>query len=67
MKHPLLWPVILTVITLYIAGLVFLDRSSSNINVVTEDRKPALVSGITCLTLGSGLLVLGIFMFRKRD
>ena len=75
MKNPLLWLLGLCVISLYIAGFMFLTTSSSQYyshggtidRVVTEQRTPALVSGITCLTIGTGLLVLGVFVFRKRD
>jgi len=66
MKHPLIWLVVLAVIALNIAGFVFLSTSSSPLTA-TEERAYALASGITCLGLGAGILVLGIFKFQKRD
>ena len=67
MKNPLLLLLALVVVALMIAGFVFLSHASSPTGFIKESRQPALISGMTCLGLGTGLLVLGIFQFRKRD
>ena len=66
MKHPLLWLTSVCVIALFIAGFVSLHTATDQYSITTQ-RTPALVSGITCLVIGSGLLVLGIFKFRDND
>ena len=66
MKHPLLWLLTTAVIAFIIAGFIFLDTASSYSTFVAQ-RTPALVSGITCLVIATGLLVLGIFKFGNRD
>ena len=73
-KTPLLSLLIVAVIVLGIAGCVFLAYASGLLKALDMVREtpqgtvtPALVAGITCLTLSTGLLVLGLFMFRKRD
>ena len=68
MKHPLLPLIVIAVVGLGIAGVVFINSAaSSSSQVVAESRTPALVGGITCLVIATGLLVLGLFMFRKTD
>ena len=68
MKDPLLLLLAAVVIALVIAGFVFLSTATTEHAFTPQEaRTPALVSGITCLTIGTGLLVLGVFMFRKRD
>ncbi len=68
MKNPLLLLLALVVAALIIAGFVFLTNASGSSGLIQQEaRQPALISGMTCLFLGTGLLVLGIFQFRKRD
>lgn len=66
MKHPLLGLLTAAVIAFIIAGFVALDTANSTYSSAGQ-RTPALVSGITCLVIATGLLVLGIFRFGNRD
>ena len=68
MKHPIYWLLSLVVIGLIIAGIAFLSEATGHYVEATA-RTPALIAGITCLGMGSGLLVLGIGiqLFGKRD
>lgn len=68
MNHPLLWLIVLMVVGLAIAGIVFLNSAaSSHPGVQDASRTPALVGGITCLVIATGLLMLGLFMFRQKQ
>ena len=60
----------LAVVGLGIAGIVFLVEANHNFKFFRgEVLTPALVAGIICLVLATGILVLGVFlaMFQKRD
>ncbi len=62
------WLVSVAVVGLGIAGINFLANASSSSTLIAESsRTPSLVAGLTCLGLATGILVLGIVMFRKRN
>jgi hypothetical protein len=67
MKYVLLWVFVGAVVVLGIAGIIFLAGASEARLMITEARTASLVAGITCLVLASGLLVLGVFAFRKAN
>jgi len=68
MKHPLLWLLTVATIAVIIAGFIYLSSATSSSALIVKDaRTPSLVSGITCLCIGTGLLVLGVFSFRRKD
>ncbi|MBA3311959.1 MAG: hypothetical protein M3552_07015 [Planctomycetota bacterium] len=65
LKNPLLWLTVAAIIVFGVAGMNHLGTATSNsANVKDEVRTPALISGITCVTIASGLLVFGIISFR---
>lgn len=67
MKHPLHWLLSVVVIALLSAGFVYLSTATGSSSAIPSDaRTPALVSGLTCLSLASGLLVLGFVLMRNR-
>jgi hypothetical protein len=57
---------VVAVLGLGIAGIVFFSFAVETM-ARPETRTPALVAGITCLVLATGILVLGVFSFRKRE
>ena len=68
MKHPLLWLLANSVIAFCVTGFIYLGTVTSTSAFTPEGaRTPALVSGIVCLCIATGLLVLGIVVFRKKD
>ena len=68
MKNPLLTLLAVAVIGLLIGGYVFLSTAASErFNTPDAARTPSLVAGILCLGLATGLLVLGLLVFRKRE
>jgi len=62
----MLWLIPVAVLGFGIAGIVFFSFSVDK-DARVETRTPSMVAGITCLVLSTGILVLGAFMFRKRD
>lgn len=68
MKRPLTWLLVLVVLALEAAGLAFLGTATSDSNFLPrEGRTSAMVAGISCLVIGSGLLVFGVCASRKQD
>ena len=69
MKNPLLWLLAISVIAMGVCGTHYLDLASSAFHLTSDPqgRTPALVSGILCLVIATGLLVFGVIAFRKRD
>ena len=67
MNRPLHSLLCLAVIAFIIAGFVFLHQATTRYHVPDSVRTPSTVAGVACLTLGTGLLVLGVLIYRKRD
>lgn len=66
MKPPLLSLVSVAVIALYVRGFVSLSTAADTFTQ-SEARTPALVSGVVCVSIGTGLLVLAMWLSRKQD
>lgn len=67
-NHPLLPLVALAVFALVAAGVVFMSNAASSSSSISPDsRTPALVGGITCLLIATGLLLTGLFLFRPKQ
>lgn len=66
MKPPLSWLLSAAVIALFIRGFVSISTSTDTYTQ-SEARTPALIAGIACVGVGTGLLVLGIWVSRKHD
>jgi len=68
MKNPLLWLLSVAVIALGVAGIVYLGTATGNSSLIPKEaRTAATISGVTCLSLATLLLLFGVFQFRKRD
>ena len=67
MRNPMLWLVAVAVLALGIRGFVFLDDAAGTRPLVESARTFGFVAGITCLVIAVGLLVFGMFVFRRRD
>ena len=68
MKDPLLKIASAAVIVLLLAGIYFLAYATRIFGYIAVDSvKPALVSGITCLVIGAGLLVFAVLTLRNHD
>jgi len=65
--HPIFWLIAVAVVVFGVAGIVFFGDATTPMSGADEAQKRALVAGITCLVLATGLLCLGAFMFRKRE
>lgn len=66
MKNPMALLLAVAVLGLGIAGIVFFERSM-NRDTWPDARTPALVAGIICESLATGLLVVGLCLFRRRE
>ncbi len=65
LKNPLLWLTVAAIIAFGVGGMIHFGRATSNsANVKDEARTPALIAGMTCVTMVTGLLVFGIISFR---
>jgi uncharacterized membrane protein len=69
MKNPLVWISTITAAGFIIAGITYFSKATDPADHigVAAARTPALVAGVTCLVLATGLLVAALFAFRKRD
>lgn len=66
MKNPMPYLLSILVIGLMIAGFIYLD-SATHHSTGEAVRKSSLIAGITCISLSTGLVVLGVLVFRKKD
>jgi O-antigen/teichoic acid export membrane protein len=70
-KNPMHWLIVFVVVVLLIAGISFLISAlvMYNAQFRPDVLTPALIAGIICLILATGLLVFGVVvsMFQKRD
>ena len=66
MKPPVFYLVSIAVIALYIRGFISISTSADTFTQA-EARTPALVSGVVCVSIGTGLLVVAMWLSRKQD
>jgi hypothetical protein len=67
-QYPIFWLIAVAVVVLGIAGIsFFVNATTPAVGEWAGAQTRALVAGITCLVLATGLLCLGAFMFRKHD
>ncbi len=65
LKNPLLWLTVAAIIAFGVAGMIHFGTATSNSSLAKDEaRTPALIAGITCVTMATGLLVFGIVSFR---
>jgi hypothetical protein len=69
MKTPMTWLLIVAFVFLLVMGFLCLHTTTdpSAGSTSKDARTPALIGGITSLTLATGLVVLGVFAFRKQE
>jgi hypothetical protein len=74
-KNPVLGLIVVAVVALGIMGISFLCSASgspmipagSSELLAAEGRRNNLIAGIACLVLATGILVVAVFAFRKRE
>jgi hypothetical protein len=74
-KNPVLWLIAVAVWALGLVGILFLSSASGPPMIpaggsellAAVGRRNNLIAGITCLVLATGILIVAVFAFRKRE